>query len=135
MLFFSYLYVQCNFNILLFVSQGDKANLEAKAAAAYTDIQKMQRTMKKVFVHPSLALLLNSYSFFLTFFQIPIRVSQANRQLDIDKEEIALQSARMESRVKLHAWKVGIKKRILERQLQHEQVFFYIKLIYISNSI
>jgi hypothetical protein len=120
---------------LLFVLQGDNAILEAKAAAAYTDIQKMQRTMKKVFVHPSLALLLNSYSFFLTFFQIPIRVSQANRQLDIDKVEIALQSARMESRVKLHAWKVGIKKRLLERQLQHEQVFFYIKLIYISNSI
>ena len=134
-MFALYKYILFYFNILLFVLQGDNAILEAKAAAAYTDIQKMQRTMKKVFVHPSLALLLNSYSFFLTFFQIPLRVSQANRQLDIDKVEIALQSARMESRVKLHAWKVGIKKRLLERQLQHEQVFFYIKLIYISNSI
>ncbi len=32
------------------------------------------------------------------------------------------QTALIESRVKLHAWKVGIEKRLLERKLQHEQV-------------
>jgi hypothetical protein len=32
------------------------------------------------------------------------------------------QTSILESRVKLQAWKVGIKKRLLERKLQHEQV-------------
>jgi hypothetical protein len=32
------------------------------------------------------------------------------------------QTSILESRVELQAWKVGIKKRLLERKLQHEQV-------------
>jgi hypothetical protein len=31
----------------------------------------------------------------------------------------------MESRVKVHTWRVGIKQRALERDLQQEQVWFY----------
>ena len=41
-MFALYKYILFYFNILLFVLQGDNAILEAKAAAAYTDIQKMQ---------------------------------------------------------------------------------------------
>jgi hypothetical protein len=47
---------------------------------------------------------------------------KAKRQLEVEKADLTAQMARMESRVKLHTWKVGIKKRLLELKLQHEQV-------------
>jgi hypothetical protein len=42
---------------------------------------------------------------------------------DVAKQSLKEDTERLETSVKLHTWRTGIKKRALEHELQQQQVF------------
>ncbi len=45
------------------------------------------------------------------------------RMQDVAKQSLKEDTERLETSVKLHTWRTGIKKRALEHELQQQQVF------------
>ncbi len=47
------------------------------------------------------------------------------RMQDVAKQSLKEETERLETSVKLHTWRTGIKRRALEHELQQQQVFSY----------
>ncbi len=52
-------------------------------------------------------------------------IAKEQRAQDVARQTLVEETALMESRLKVHTWRVGIKQRALERKLLQEQVLLY----------
>jgi hypothetical protein len=115
-------------HLILFLSsqQADKVNLQLNERIASQLMHHNNKEMKKVlhpypypYPYPNLTITL-ILTVNLTL------ISYEQRAQDVARQTLVEETAIMESRVKLHTWRVGIKQRALQRELLHEQVWLYV---------